>query len=158
MGLCIHQSKRREINNYLGDESRRFVQQGNAQMRVLSLIWFLSSVLGNKAVLEQPLSSCLPSIEPLRSVLKFTRSMCTVTWLGRFGGESPKPLQLWHVCPAYATLRRTRPKGCFGSLTVKQGRRYSGKSEALKASQAYPVAFAREAALITEALRGPRTQ
>ena len=41
VGLCIHQSKRRASNNYLGDESRRFVQQGNAQMRVLSLIVYL---------------------------------------------------------------------------------------------------------------------
>ncbi len=149
VGLCIHQSKRRASNNYLGDESRRFVQQGNTQMRVVSLIVFLSSVLGNRAVLEQPSSSCLPSIEPLRSVLKFSRSMCTTTWLGRFGGATPKPLQLWHVCPAYAALRRTRPPGCFGRLTVKKGRRYTGKSKALKASQAYPAEFAREVARIT---------
>ena len=153
VGLCRHQSKRRASNGHLGNESRRFVQQGNAQMRVLSLILFLSFVLGNKAVLEQPSSSCLPSIEPLRSVLKFTQSTSTTTWLGRFGGATPKPIQLWHSCPAYARLRRKRPLGCFGRLTVSKGRRYSGKHKKLKESQAYPLAFAREVARITVASR-----
>ena len=153
VGLCRHQSKRRASNNYLGDESRRFVQQGVAQMRVVSFILFLSCVLGNKVVLEQPSSSCLPSIEPLRSVLKCPQSTRTTTWLGRFGGDTPKPLQLWHTRPAYAALRCTRPPGCFGRLTVKKGCRYSGKSKALKASQAYPAAFAREVARITVASR-----
>ena len=153
VGLCRHQSQRRESNSYLGDESREFVQQGNAQMRVLSVIVFLSCVLGNKVVIEQPSSSCLPLIEPLRSVLQFSRCTRTTTWLGRFGGETPKPLQLWHSCPAYVALRRTRPPGSFGCLTVRKGRQYSGKSKALKASQAYPVAFAREVARITVASR-----
>ena len=157
VGLCVHQSKRGPSNNFLGDESRSFVLAGNAQMRVVSLIFFLSSVLGNRSVLEQPSNSCLPSMEPLRSVLEFTQSAYTITWLGQFGGDTPKPIQLWHTCPAYAALRRQRPRGCFGILTVRTGRRYSGKPTALKASQAYPVAFARAVADITLAgrYRGP---
>ena len=58
---------------------------------------------------------------------------------------------------AYAALRRQRPRGCFGILTVRTGRRYSSKSTALKASQAYPVAFAQAVADFTVAgrSRGP---
>ena len=153
VALCRHQSQRRESKSYLGDEAREFVRQGNAQMRVLSLIVLLSCVLGNKVVVEQPMSSCLPLIEPLRSLLQFSRCTRTTTWLGCFGGETPKPLQLWHSCPAYAALRRKRPPGCFGQLTVRTGRKYSGKPKALKASQAYPTAFGREVARITVASR-----
>lgn len=153
VALCLHQSKRRPENNFMGDESRRFVQQGNAQMRVVSLIFFVASLLGNRVVLEQPGSSCLPKIEPLRTVLEFTQSQRTFTWLGRYGSPTPKPLQLWHTCPAYRGLRRKRPRGCFGTLTVRQGKRFSGKAKCLKASQAYPVAFARKVADITVAAR-----
>ena len=56
VGLCRHQSQRRGSNSYLGDESREFVRQGNAQTRALSLIVFLSCALSNKAVVEQPSS------------------------------------------------------------------------------------------------------
>ena len=152
--LCLSNSKRRPENNYLGDESRLFVRVGNGQMRVLSLIYFLASTQENMAILEQPLGSCLPHLEPLRSVLEFTQSQYTVTWLGRFGGDTPKPLQLWHSRAAFARLRRQRPRGCFGSLTQRKGNSWSGKSKALKASQAYPEEFARAVADITARFHG----
>lgn len=151
--LCVHQSKRRPENKFLGDESRAFVRTGNEQMRVLSLIFFVASVLGCMVVLEQPLGSCLPRIELLRLVLQFTRSKRTVTWLGHFGGTTAKPLQLWHTHAAYAQLHRKRPRGHFRVLTVRKGKRYSGKRACLKASQVYTLEFAEAVANITSKAR-----
>ena len=104
-------------------------------------------------VLEQPLGSCLPQIKLLQAVLEFSRSQRTVTWLGRFGGMSAKPLQLWHTHAAYAQLRRKRPRGSFHVLTVRKGKQYSGKRALLKDSQAYTPEFAEAVANITAKAR-----
>ena len=107
--MCLHTSKRSHENDYIGDESRPFVKEGNRQMAVTALLAFLAHLLGLHFVLEQPLQSVLPLMEPLKSVLAFTGATRTGTWLGQFGGSSPKPLQLWHS-NKFGTLKRCRPK------------------------------------------------
>ena len=122
-------------------------------MQVASLVIFLSFLLGNMAILEQPLSSCLPKIEPFKAVLDFTRSTRTVTWLSCFAAKTAKPLQLWHTHAAYAALRRKRPRGKLQTLArTHANRRFSGKKLALKASQVYTYEFAEAVAQITAKL------
>ncbi len=123
--LCLAQSNRRAENGYRGDESRKFVREGNAQMMVASLLFMVSWWLGGLPVLEQPASSVLPLLQPLALVLKFVDAKRTNTWLGQFGAEASKPLQLWHCHPAYSQLRRRRPAGGLRStltcLVSKEG-------------------------------------
>ena len=50
--LCIAQSQRKAPNGFLGDQSRAFVCNGNHQMRVASLLFYISGLLGDMTVLE----------------------------------------------------------------------------------------------------------
>ena len=154
--LCVSQSKRRRENGFRGDETRPFVQSGNEQMCVASLVFFLSWLMGNSPMLEQPMSSVMPKLQPLALVLQFTGAARTVTWLGHFGGDSPKPLQLWHSNAAYQELGRRRPHGAhaasLGFLTTRKGRKFSGRPILLKQSQEYPSAFGAAVATVTFAV------
>ena len=60
VSLCVSVSKRKAQNCWMGDQSREFVLNGNCQMIVSALIYFLSRLLGNVTLLEQPLNSSLP--------------------------------------------------------------------------------------------------
>ena len=94
--ICVSQSQRHAANNFVGDETKPFVRDGNRQQLVASLIMFISWCIGGRPVLEQPVSSVLPRMSPMKEVLAFVGARRTVTWLGQFGGPTPKPIQLWH--------------------------------------------------------------
>ena len=69
-----------------------------------------------------------------------------------------KPLQLWHVEPAYGALRRAYPIKFAAKigLVKRHGKRFTGKKGILKASQAYTPAFGAAVAAITDrVLSGP---
>ena len=152
-GLCRAQSLRKASNGFLGDESRQFVSSGNRQMRVASLLYYISGMLGNITVLEQPVGSTLPRMQPLALVLQTLQCKKTVTWLGQFGAPSPKPLQLWHSHPAFQMLRRPRPAG-LTPLTQRNGTRFTGKRQELAKSQEYTDHFAKAVAEAVQAARG----
>ena len=158
VALCLAQSQRKESNGYRGDETRAFVRVGNQQMLVASLLFFLSSAMGNLPMLEQPSQSVLPLLEPLAGVLKFTAAVRTITWMGSFAGESPKPLQLWHIHSVYRQLRRPRPGGALraglSALTTRRGQQFSGKPRMLKRSQAYTPEFAAAVSALTATVLG----
>ena len=157
--MCRKQSQRQASNGFLGDVTKEFVRQGNSQMEVSSLIWFLAWLGQCQPFLEQPLSSVLPKLRPLTTVLQFTSAIRSTTWHGAFGGESAKPLQMWHIDERYGRLMRPRPRN-LKALTTRAVRpdgrvAYSGKSKLMKASQTYTVHFGRAVASITcERLRG----
>ncbi|CAK9046694.1 unnamed protein product [Durusdinium trenchii] len=92
--LCLSQSLRHESNGYLGDTSKVFIQNGNAQMVVSSLLMFVACLLGHIVSLEQPLSSVLPLCDLMDTVLKFIGVSKTVCYLGAYGAKSVKPVQL----------------------------------------------------------------
>ena len=156
--LLRSQSGRRRSNGWLGDETQPFVRDGNGQMLVTSLLYFLSWLVGNSPILEQPACSVLPKIQPLRMVLAFTRSYKTHTWLGSFNAPSKKPLQIWHVSPVFQGLKRARPTDTKAPLTrmlIEGGRRkVYGNKKAMKESQAYPEEFAIEVAQLTKSRVG----
>ena len=153
VALCMAQSRRRAENGFLGDETRRFVHIGNQQMRVGALLYFISFLLGNCAVLEQPVNSNMPHSQPMAGVLQYCCPTRTVTWLGQFGGSTPKPLQLYHTHPEFAQLRRSRPTGEMTTLTTRDGKKFSGKKHALRESQEYPEQFGRAVRDVVAAIR-----
>lgn len=144
--ICLSKSKRRQDNGYFGDVQRQFVQDGNHQMIVTSLLAFVARLLfGLDFILEQPMQSVLPRMQPLRAVLEFLGAVKCSTWLGQFGGESPKPLRLCHTSRKFARLARKRPTVGLASgrlVTRLPGNRFRGASAALKRSQVYPQEFA----------------
>ena len=158
--VCRAQSKRNSANGFLGDTGREFVRKGNEQMIITSLIFLVACLQQNSPVLEQPLGSVMPRARPLQTVLEFLGASKTVTYLARFGGETVKPLQLWHVGPAYGALRRSYPIRFRAkvSLVKKHGKRFTGKKGILKASQAYPPAFGAAVAAITDDVQRGRTR
>ena len=88
-------------------------------------------------VLEQPVTSAMPKCEPLKSVLQCIGAQKHTTWLGAFGGESPKPLQLW-CARGLSALQRPKPSGLESLCdTNEQTGSYSGRRKALKISQTY---------------------
>ena len=142
--MCVGKSKRRAQNDYYGDESRKFVRVGNDQMKVLTLVYGLSILMQLDVVLEQPTQSVLPRMHPLNDVLRFAGAIRTSTWLGEFGGTSPKPIQLWHTNGKFKGLRRVRRcrENCGESLVERLPKgRFRGRPKALKSSQVYPPAF-----------------
>ena len=93
---------------------------------------------GCHPVLEQPSGSDMPKCEPLKSVLACVGAIKHVCWLGSFGGESPKPLQIWSS-KDLSQLQRGRPKAShLHKLCTSKGKSYTGRHSALKLSQAYP--------------------
>ena len=70
---------------------------------------------GCSPVLEQPTSSVLPKLEPLKNVLEFIGSKKVVVWHGAYGGESHKPLQLWSPRDL-SSLVKPKPKNLVSDL------------------------------------------
>ena len=159
--VCMAQLMRALDNLYRGDEGCKFVKRGNQLLAITSLIWFLAWLQDGQPALEQPGNSVLPKAEPLASVLSFTGSTQTKTWLGAFNAPSLKPLQIWHIAEEYRELRRPRPDNASKErlYSVNAGpdgrKRFSGKKGHMKASQAYTRTFARSVASITLRVQRP---
>lgn len=133
-----------------GDESRAFVRRGNKLMCITSFLFLVSHLIEAVPVLEQPVESVLPKLEPLQTVLRYTSCMRTVTWLGAFGGDTPKPLQLMHTHSHYRWLRTGRPEMQGRRLATRlPGNRYRGNVDALRASSGYPLRFGQAVASLT---------
>jgi hypothetical protein len=153
--VCRAVSKRHKNNEYAGDCSRDFVVNGNKQMVVASILFFISWLISLHPIVEQPKPSCMQKARPLKDVLEFTGASCTNTWLGAFEAPSPKPLQLWHPPEnLFSQLQRRKPANKLESLVTtsasKRGRRaFSGRKVAMKNSQVYPPRFAFAVAKLT---------
>lgn len=147
--ICVAVSQRSSDNLYMGDQSRAFVQQGNSLMVVTAWLYFLARLCGITCILEQPLNSFLPLTPLMSSVLEFCQSAKVLTYLGAFGHETVKPLQLWSSSSAFSSLNRPKPQGLEGSLVTRSDDgSYTGIKDALVASGVYPRAFAAEVASI----------
>lgn len=140
VSLCQNNHKRALSNGFWGMRQKPFVRAGNLQMVVTSLMMAVAFWSGANPVLEQPMSSVMPKCEPLASVLASINANKHTVWHGAYGGESPKPLQLWSP-KDLSVLQRGRPGDRLLTLCVHRGKRYSGNKEALQRSQAYSHEF-----------------
>lgn len=159
--LCVSQSMRYEENSYYGDRSRRWVEEGNLQMEITSMMMFFSFLLGCIPALEQPTGSVLPKLPSLRNVLWFFDFKKTVTYMGSFGGPTSKPLQIWHPSSGpgslFAAIARPRPDG-LDNLALKGessdgNHTYTGNKEMLTESEHYTPEFGACVAQIYEQIR-----
>ena len=144
--LCRKPSKRCLANQYLGNLSKQWVLTGNTHMTITALMMYLSFLMRNIPVLEQPANSCMPKAEPLCGVLLFMRAKRVHTWHGSFGGPSPKPLQLLSPSGHLRHMKRTKPKATAlaSNLVRKHGennKKLTGLKASLVASQQYSAQF-----------------
>lgn len=141
--LCRYQSQRYASNQWLGDETRPWVREGNALMEVSSMIYLIAYLAGLLPVLEQPQSSVMSECYTLRSVLDFTASRQYITYMGAFNGPSQKPFQLWSPWQRISLLCRRRPVdiSCEDPLVRRHDGQFTGNKEQLVKSQAYTKEF-----------------
>ena len=74
------------------------------------------------------------------TVIKHCLPCKVLTYLGKFGAESAKPVIIWSSVPEVEKLKRKRPID-MQKLTVKDGERVTGINAKLRNSQANPTAF-----------------
>ena len=146
--MCKFNSQRSHDNMYLGfpgNDDSSFVYRGNLQMTITSLMLFLSHLLRNACVLEQPLGSVMPLAPPLSTVLSFIGAQRQVTWHSAFGAPSAKPFQLLSNRAQITAMQRQKPKhkATIDLVRKDESGSYSGISKNLKSSQAYTAEFAK---------------
>eukprot|EP00438_Fugacium_kawagutii_P001598 Skav204352 [mRNA] locus=scaffold866:500:1387:+ [translate_table: standard] len=156
VSLCLCQSQRSATNNFMGDETRPFVRNGNDLMQISSLLFLLAYLCGLWPVVEQPLSSVLPDCPAMRTVLRFTSARKCVTYLGSYEGPSQKPLQLWSPWHRVQTLHRPKPMDLVAAepLARRHGdsdERFTGNKELLRESEAYTAAFGKAVVQLCQA-------
>ena len=154
--LCSAHSQRAESNGWEGSWTERdFVLRGNCQALVCSLGIFLGWACECLPVLEQPLSSCMPHLECVKTVLSFCGFEKTCTYMGAFNGKSVKPLQLWHL-PGFdfENLARPRPdhNAFIGLVSRGEDGRFTGMSADVQASGEYTSMFGEAVAQIVRNL------
>ena len=151
--LCISVSKRCSDNNFFGDVSKEFVQQGNALMMITSFIMALGLSMGHYATLEQPLGSCMPSHPIMMAVIKFFHMKKYVTYLGAFGARTVKPIQLLSTI-SLESCEMENPIICDETLASRgPNGEYTGKKESLVESEHYPLAFGKAVAKAYDQMR-----
>ncbi len=141
--LCRAVSGRSPENDYMGFEQKDFVFNGNLQQEIASLLMWLSFQIGNITCLEQPLNSCMVLSKSMRGTLKHIGAQKFVTYMGCFGGDTEKPLQLWSPSPYFSMMEREKPGGGSVELVTRNGHQFTGKKSELAESQIYTPAFAR---------------
>ena len=98
-------------------------------------------------MLEEPLSSCMPHLECLKTVLSFCGFEKTCAYMGAFHGKSVKPLQLWHL-PGFdfENLARPRPdpRSFIGLASRNESGRFTGMSADVQASGEYTAEFGKQ--------------
>ena len=141
--LCHTQAQRLPSNGFWGDTGRDFIQEGNHVMDVTAMLFFISFLLLNVPVLEQPWNSVLPKVSSLALVLRLTQAQQVKTYGAAFGTDSLKPWQLWSSAQAVESLARSRPNVASEALVTHDysSGQFTGIKDALKASEWYPANF-----------------
>ena len=135
-------SRRYESNSYLGDESRQFVRTGNKLMEVSAMLYFLTHLMSNIAILEQPKDSVMPQCSTMKLVLEFSFSHHIKTCGSAFGTRSQKPWQIWSNDGSIARLIRRRPDiECEPLADHGHNGSFTGNQDTMRDSQVYPPAF-----------------
>lgn len=84
----------------LGDTSLAYVREANRMVARVVMLALMCSALGHVWVLEQPSSSLMDAHPKFDWLLRLGKAsvlrVCKVkTWMGMFGGGTPKPTTLW---------------------------------------------------------------
>ena len=148
VSICLAGSQRSIDNQFFGDHSKAFVQEGNSLMMITAFLFVFGSALNHHVTLEQPLNPIM------KSVITFFSCKRCVTYLGAFGAPSMKPIQLIST-RSLECLERDRPCNSSEPLASRGSNgEYTGKKNALKDSENYPVQFGRAVAKVFASQRG----
>jgi len=116
-----------------------------------------AQLCGCSPCLEQPTTSSMPKLQPLRAVLEAIGSGKAIIWHGAYSGKAPKPLQVWSTRDLKA-LVKLKPHNLVSDLVEKGTKRtstgcikktYTG-TKALKASQTYCLRFGKQVAALAK--------
>ena len=143
---------KRTIDNILGDPSCKGVNEGNLQVSRMALLWEVIKVRKGIMWLEQPGSSRMHLHPRLHQFLQRYPTYECRTWMGCFGGETPKPTVLrsnrWYVTKMKRTmnedLRKSLSTTCIRTVHPVTGRLEATGGKLLKESQVYPKQYAVE--------------
>ena len=142
--LCVSVSQRCAENDFLGDESKDFVLEGNTIGDLSALLQFLAYMVQCNDGMEQPASSVYPETPCCKAVLRHIQAHKTVTYHWCFGGPTLKPLQLWSSKDYMKRMHRERPwiPGGLEALATRDERGgFTGNKERLRESQMYTPMF-----------------
>ena len=127
------------------------VAQTNLQTRNFISLCVLAVLLGGHYVLENPGSTLIHHFPVVRALYACTSATKVRTYMGQFGADVVKPLDLWSSTPHLVGMKRAKPQGLEGSLVVRKGRRVTGKKKDLTDSAAYTLLFGEAFAEVLEA-------
>ena len=103
------------------DEQVQCVRQGNELAVRTTLLCLIGWLVKVQYVVEQPISSLLASFPCMAKMLDLTKPSIVSTYMGSFGGDSPKPLRLWGTSPWVKALRRGKPIRSNSSKPAQAG-------------------------------------
>ena len=143
---------KRTTENILGDPSCKGVTDGNLQVSRMALLWELIKVRKGIMWLEQPGSSRMHLHPRLHQFMQRNPTYECHTWMGCFGGETPKPTVLrsnrWYVTKMKRKmteeLRKSLCTTCTRTVHPVTGRLEATGGKLLKESQVYPKQYAVE--------------
>jgi len=121
------------------------IDEANIMVSRLTNLLLLAWSRGAHIFVEQPVSSVMNFFSPMSYFIASCLLFSTITWLGAFGAETSKPINVWSTCAAVKSLKKSIPRGLKRLCTKKQGRTY-GKTDDLTESSAYPEKFGRAVA------------
>ena len=159
-------STKRSVTCPLSEKPTECVKQANKMVGRCTLLMILVMALEGIWILEQPSSSlmCLhPRLKAFKNRIE-ERSLVNRcwwhchTWMGMYGGESPKATRLWSCSPLVMKLHRKLDRSLdwapevTASIAPDGG--VTGNRDAMKESQAYPEAYGKAVGqLVSESRR-----
>jgi len=157
-------STKRSFVKPMGEESHVSVKQSNVMVSRATILIYICEALSLLWFLEQPSTSLMILHKRFQELLKFLSSKkkkvwSTRVWLGLFGAESPKPLNIYSNEPCVAHLNKHQtqvhlpPSGQDVMYTRNENGKMTGVPDMLKASQTYTPGFGRAVATVVMAYR-----
>jgi hypothetical protein len=131
--------------------NKSYVLNANRMVILLSLLFSVAYCRGVRLFMEQPCSTVLHYFPPMSTIIKHCLQHKVLTYMGKFGAESAKPVLIWSSVPEVMQLKRKRPVD-LDKLTIKDGDRVTGINSKLRHSQAYPPGFGEAVAQVCNML------
>lgn len=137
--MCVSQHHR-QLDPW-GDKTVSWVNDGNSQNIRVCFLSLLSWLIGHRWHIEQPLDSYFFKTPCWERLLGLVGSVKLVTYLGAFGADAAKALQLWSSEPhCLDPLRRSRPANMQKLTTLSKRGSITGNA-LMPLSQHYPDNF-----------------
>jgi len=133
----------RSLFNPTGHKHVARVQNANLIVQALSVLFVVAWLRGAYLFLEQPGSSLLPRCFEMGigHVIRALMPYKARTFLGSYGADTAKPIDVWCTSPKVRKLQRKMRSHSKKLFKVNKNGGVDGIHDALKASQAYPRAF-----------------